>query len=180
MLRAEAGLSLADILRLIVPHGLFVPVTPGTQYVTLGGAVANDVHGKNHHGAGTFGRWVRALGLRRSDGSDHVLRPDEDADGLFAATIGGLGLTGVITWVEIELLPIASAAMEVEHHVFGDLDGFFALERSAQAWDYTVAWVDCLAAGRALGVAFSLTDGTRRPACASSASASLGGPPHRG
>lgn len=152
-LRAEAGVSIAALLDLLVPRGFFLPVTPGTRHVTLGGAVANDVHGKNHHGAGTFGRWVRALGLLRSDRRELALTPEDDADGLFAATIGGLGLTGLITWVEIELLPIGSAAIEAEQAPFGDLDGFFALAAAAEAegWDYTVAWVDCLARGARLG-----------------------------
>ena len=148
ILRAEAGNSFAALLDWLVPHGFFLPVTPGTRHVTLGGAVANDVHGKNHHGAGTFGRWVRALGLLRSDGTAHTLVP---GDALFAATVGGLGLTGLITWVELALLPITSSRMEVEDEVFEDLDGFFRLAEASAAWDYTVAWVDCLAKGAALG-----------------------------
>ncbi|HWB48544.1 MAG TPA: FAD-binding oxidoreductase [Stellaceae bacterium] len=149
--RAEAGMSFDAVLRLLVPRGFFLPVTPGTRFVTLGGAVANDVHGKNHHRTGTFGRWVRGLGLVRSDGREIELTPDDET-GLFAATIGGLGLTGLIAWVEIELMPLASAMMEVETIPFGGLDEFFALaEESDAAFDYTVAWVDCLAAGEALG-----------------------------
>lgn len=152
-LRAEAGMSFAALLDILVPLGLFVPVTPGTRNVTLGGAVANDVHGKNHHGAGTLGRWVRALGLVRSDGAELTLTPDDDSKGVFAATIGGLGLTGMITWVEVELIQIASASIEVEEKAFDDLNGFFALSADAEAagWEYTVAWVDCLAQGRRLG-----------------------------
>jgi FAD/FMN-containing dehydrogenase len=148
LLRAEAGLSLAALLAWFVPRGFFLPVTPGTRHVTLGGAVANDVHGKNHHGAGTFGRWVRALGLLRSDGTALELRA---GDPLFAATLGGLGLTGLITWVELELLPIASSVMEVEDEVFEDLEGFFRLVEASAGWNYTVAWVDCLAKGASLG-----------------------------
>lgn len=152
-LRVEAGASIAALLELLVPRGCFLPVTPGTRHVTLGGAVANDVHGKNHHGAGTFGRWVRALGLLRSDGRERVLTPEDDVEGLFAATIGGLGLTGLITWAEIELIPIGSALIEAEQEAFGNLDGFFALAERAEAegWDYTVAWVDCMAGGARLG-----------------------------
>lgn len=150
-LRAEAGMSLAAVLRLLVPRGCFLPVTPGTRCVTLGGAVANDVHGKNHHRAGTFGCWVRRLGLLRSDGSAVELGPD-DTTGLFAATIGGLGLTGLIDWVEIEAIPIASALMEVETIPFDALDEFFPLAAESDgAFDYTVAWIDCLATGGALG-----------------------------
>ncbi len=150
-LRADAGASLDDILQVIVPRGLFLPVTPGTRLVTLGGAIANDVHGKNHHGAGTFGRWIRRLGLLRSDGSVLELGPD-DATGLFAATIGGLGLTGVIVWAEIALIPIASAMMDVETVPFSGLDGFFTLAaESENTFDYTVSWVDCLAGGADFG-----------------------------
>jgi len=151
LLRAEAGVSLDAVLRLLVPRGFFLPVTPGTRFVTLGGAVANDVHGKNHHRAGTLGRWVRRLGLVRSDGKAVEFGPD-DTSGLFAATIGGLGLTGIIAWVEIEVMPIASAMMEVETVPFGTLDEFFPLAAESEAaFDYTVAWVDCLAKGGALG-----------------------------
>ena len=151
LLRAEAGISFDAMLRLLVPRGFFLPVTPGTRFVTLGGAVANDVHGKNHHGAGTFGRWVRRLGLIRSDGRTVEL-DCQDTTGLFAATIGGLGLTGIIAWAEIEVVPIASAMMEVETIPFGALDEFFPLAaESDPAFDYTVAWVDCLATGSALG-----------------------------
>jgi FAD/FMN-containing dehydrogenase len=151
LLRAEAGMSLDTVLSLLVPRGFFPPVTPGTRFVTLGGAVANDVHGKNHHRAGTIGCWIRQLCLLRSDGRAVELGPDDET-GLFAATIGGLGLTGVIAWVELEMLPIASAMMEVETIPFGSLDEFFTIAAESEtAFDYTVAWVDCLATGRALG-----------------------------
>ena len=151
LLRAEAGISLDALLGMLVPRGFFLPVTPGTRFATLGGAVANDVHGKNHHYSGTIGRWVRRLGLLRSDGGSVELGPDEDT-GVFAATIGGLGLTGLIAWVEIEVIPIAGTMMEVETIPFGTLDEFFPLaDQSDGAFDYTVAWVDCLAAGDALG-----------------------------
>jgi len=151
LLRAEAGISLDALLNLLVPRGFFLPVTPGTRFVTLGGAIANDVHGKNHHGAGTLGRWVRRLCLMRSDGSAMELGPS-DASGLFAATIGGLGLTGVIAWAEIEVMPIVSALMEVEAVPFGNLDEFFTVAAESDgAFDYTVAWIDCLATGGAVG-----------------------------
>ena len=148
---AEAGVSLAAILKLAVPAGYFLPVTPGTKFVTLGGAIANDVHGKNHARAGTIGRWIRQIDLMRSDGVERSLTREDMADG-FAATIGGLGLTGVITRVALDLAPIASSNMEVETIPFGSLPEFFALaEESEAAHDYTVAWVDCLAEGRTLG-----------------------------
>jgi L-gulonolactone oxidase len=151
LLVAEAGVSLMEILKLVIPAGYFLPVTPGTKFVTLGGAVANDVHGKNHHRAGTIGRWIRQLDLVRSDGTEHSLTP-EDSTGLFAATIGGLGLTGVITRVALELLPIASSNVIVQTIPFRSLPEFFVLStESEKTHDYTVAWVDCLARGNALG-----------------------------
>ncbi len=151
ILVAEAGVSLAEILKLVIPTGYFLPVTPGTKFVTLGGAVANDVHGKNHHRAGTIGRWISQLDLMRSDGTEHSLA-SEESTGLFAATIGGLGLTGVITRVALELAPIASSNMSVETIPFGNLAEFFALSADSEAThDYTVSWVDCLAKGRTLG-----------------------------
>jgi FAD/FMN-containing dehydrogenase len=151
LLRAEAGMSFDALLRLLVPRGFFPPVTPGTRFVTLGGAVANDVHGKNHHQAGTLGRWVRKLSLTRSDGSAVELGPDDNT-GLFDATIGGLGLTGAIAWVEIEMMAIAGPMLDVETIPFGSLDEFFAIAaESDAAFDYTVAWVDCLARRGALG-----------------------------
>jgi L-gulonolactone oxidase len=150
-LRAEAGATLADILSLAVPHGFFLPTTPGTRFVTLGGAVANDVHGKNHHAAGTFGRHVRAIGLLRSDGSRVVLSPSAET-GLFGATIGGLGLTGIIEWVEIALVPIPSAWLEVETVPFASLAAFWDIARaSTPTHEHTVAWIDCVASGSGFG-----------------------------
>jgi L-gulonolactone oxidase len=153
IVRAEAGVSLDRLLRVIVPAGWFVPVTPGTKFVTLGGAVANDVHGKNHENAGTFGCHVRALGLARSSGEVLTLSPTENPE-LFAATIGGLGLTGIILWVELELEPIRSAMIESETLPLDDLDAFFRVAGESRTWPYTVAWVDCLAKGAATGRGF--------------------------
>jgi len=150
VVRAEAGLSLDRLLRVIVPAGWFVPVVPGTKFVTLGGAVANDVHGKNHEGAGTFGAHVRAIGLARSSGETLTLSPSENAE-LFAATIGGLGLTGMILWVELQLAPIRCAKLQTETLAMSDLDAFFRLAQESRDWPYTVAWVDCLAKGSATG-----------------------------
>ena len=150
IVRAEAGLSLDRLLRIVVPHGWFLPVTPGTKFVTLGGAVANDVHGKNHEAAGALGRYVRAIGLARSSEQVLTLSPDENAD-LFAATIGGLGLTGIMLWVELELEPIRSSFVETETLALDDLDAFFRVAQESRDWPYTVAWVDCLATGAAAG-----------------------------
>lgn len=151
VLRCEAGVTLAEILALVVPHGWFLPSTPGTQMATVGGAVANDVHGKNHHAVGSFGHHVRALELWRSDGGAMECRPD-DGTGWFQATIGGLGLTGLIRWVELQLTPIQNPWMWVESQRFANLDEFWKLNRHAEAdWPYTVAWVDCVAKGKARG-----------------------------
>lgn len=147
ILRAEAGVTLEDVLSLVVPHGWFLPVTPGTRYVSLGGAVANDIHGKNHHVAGTFGCHVRALELVRSDGSRTRCSPYEHQD-LFAATIGGLGLTGIISWVEIQLTRIMSVfVQEVQERVdrFDDLiDTTISAEQQSE---YVVSWFDVTVGG---------------------------------
>lgn len=150
-LRCEAGVQLADILRLVTPQRWFPPVLPGTQYVTVGGVIANDVHGKNHHQAGTFGAHVRRLELLRSDGERIVCAPDQHPK-WFAATVGGLGLTGLITWADIQLRPVSGPWMEVESVRCACLDEL--LERSVESaadFEYTVAWVDCAAGRRRLG-----------------------------
>lgn len=146
ILEAEAGVMLPEIIAAGAPHGFFPPVVPGTQLITLGGAIANDVHGKNHHAAGSFGCHVRAFELLRSDGERRRCSPQENPD-WFAATIGGLGLTGLIVEAELQLRRIAGPAMTVENTRFADLDEFFALNAVAEErHEYTVAWVDCLAA----------------------------------
>lgn len=151
VLHAEAGLSIAGLLAFSVPRGFFIPVTPGTKFVTLGGAVANDVHGKNHTRNGTIGRWVRSIGLMRSDGTRTTLTP-QDNTGLFSATVGGLGLTGIITDVALQLQPIRSSQMDVETIAFGHVSEFFRLtEESLDSHEHTVAWIDCLATGASLG-----------------------------
>jgi FAD/FMN-containing dehydrogenase len=144
---AEAGVTLDEVMAFCLPRGFFPPVTPGTRFVTLGGAVANDVHGKNHHDAGTFGHWVRELEILRSDGQRIVCGPNLRPD-WFAATVGGLGLTGLITRVEIELAAVANPFMITEGRRFRTLDEFFALNAQAERdWPYTAAWIDCLSAG---------------------------------
>jgi FAD/FMN-containing dehydrogenase len=151
ILACEAGILLSDILDLVVPAGWFIPVTPGTRFVTVGGAIANDVHGKNHHGAGTFARHVRRLDLARSDGQRLTCSPTENSD-WFAATAGGLGLTGLILWAEIQLRPIAGSAMDVETIRYHNLDEFMALcADSDRDYEYTVSWLDCSGRGRQLG-----------------------------
>jgi FAD/FMN-containing dehydrogenase len=150
-LRAEAGITLGDLLKVIVPHGLFVPVTPGTRFVTLGGAIANDVHGKNHHRAGPIGRYVTKIGLLRGDGSRVEIGPDVNND-LFAATIGGLGLTGIIEWAELSLTTIESSQLDVEIVPYGNLSEFWQLAaESSETHEHTVAWIDYSAKGPSFG-----------------------------
>lgn len=149
ILACEAGVTLGEVLEIALPRGWFLPVTPGTRFATIGGAIANDVHGKNHHRAGSFGDHVRAFELLRSDGSRQTLVP---GDALFAATVGGLGLTGVVTWAELQLQRVAGPWMQVESLRFDRLDDFFALSaESGDSHEYTVAWIDCLAQGASLG-----------------------------
>lgn len=151
VLRCEAGVTLGEILALVVPQNLFLSVTPGTREATVGGAIANDVHGKNHHAKGTFGHHVLRFELVRSTGERLVCSVQDNCE-LFAATIGGLGLTGLITWAEIQLDPIANPYMEVETTRFADLDTFWNLNAQAQMnWPYTVAWIDCVAQGSIQG-----------------------------
>jgi len=151
MLRCEAGVLLADVLAMAVPLGWFLPVSPGTRYATLGGALANDVHGKNHHRAGTFGCHVRSFELLRSDGSRLTCTAEENSE-LFAATMGGLGLTGLVTWIELQLRRVSGPMLMEESIKFANLDEFFQLsDASEKDYEYTVAWVDCVSSGEGLG-----------------------------
>lgn len=152
LLTCEAGVLLRDIQRTFVARGWMLPVTPGTQYVTVGGAIANDVHGKNHHVRGTFGDHVTALRLLRTDGTVIECGPDVHAD-WFAATVGGLGLTGVIAQATIRLMEVPGPWLDVESIPYESLEDFFALADSSEAgWEYTVSWVDCMARGRPRGI----------------------------
>src|SRR5215216_4461338 len=144
ILRCEAGVTLAEILELMVPRGWFPPVVPGTKWVSVGGAIANDIHGKNHHVAGTFGCHVTGFELLRSSGERLFCSPEHNT-GLFQATIGGLGLTGLILWAELRLKRIPGAAIAMERIRFRRLEEFFELSASDSDHEYTVAWVDCLA-----------------------------------
>lgn len=147
VMRCEAGVTLAEILDFAVPRGFFLPVSPGTKYVTVGGAIANDIHGKNHHVAGTFGAHVLRFELVRSDGARFVCSPTENAN-WFSATIGGMGLTGLITWAEIRLRPIASRRIRYKGTKFIGIDEFVALSRESAQSEYTVAWIDCVSTGK--------------------------------
>lgn len=147
----ESGVLLSEILALVANAGWFLPVTPGTQFVTVGGAIANDVHGKNHHRAGSFGHHVTRFELLRSDGQRLLCSREENTE-WFTATIGGLGLTGLIVWAELQLRRIMNPWMRVETTRFDGLDGFFDVaERSDRAHEYTVAWIDCSSRGKKLG-----------------------------
>ena len=151
-LTAEAGVSLSDIQNTFVGQGWLLPVTPGTQYVTLGGAVANDVHGKNHHAVGCFGNHVTHVVLQRSDGGRVLCSPDEEPD-LFQATIGGMGLTGVIVEVGLKLRPVKSGWLKTRTVAFDGLERFFELSQSsADDWEYTVSWIDCVRPGQVRGI----------------------------
>lgn len=151
ILRCEAGTTLEKILELIVPHGWFLPVAPGTKQVSVGGAIAHDVHGKNHHRAGTFGRYVKQFELLRSSGERLVCSSSQNVE-LFRATIAGMGLTGLITWAEFQLNPIYGPNIAVERIRFGNLDEFYSLAASSdQDYEYTVAWLDIGSGGSNIG-----------------------------
>lgn len=148
---AESGVTLGEILDVVIPHGWFLPVTPGTKFVTLGGAIANDVHGKNHHVRGTFGQHVESFELARSNGERVICRPSENSE-LFCGTIGGLGLTGLIVTATIRLIPIKSSKIVQKSMRFESLKQFMELsEKNDPEHEYSVAWVDCLAKGASLG-----------------------------
>lgn len=139
----EAGVLLRDIQRLVIPRGWILPVTPGTQLVTVGGAIANDVHGKNHHILGAFGDHVRRIKLVRSEGNTIECGPQLRQD-WFAATVGGLGLTGVIVEAEIQLHRVASPWLDTETIPYVNLNDFFQLADDSEAgWEHTVSWIDC-------------------------------------
>lgn len=151
LLDAAAGVTLEDIIALVAPHGFFLPVTPGTRHVTLGGAIANDVHGKNHHLRGTFGCHVESFELLRSDGETHHCSAMSNPS-LFAATIGGMGLTGIITRARLKLMRVSSLDIDEEVVAFANLGDYFdRAEEADRINEYAVAWVDQLAAGRSAG-----------------------------
>lgn len=150
IIRCEAGVTLAAILEFATPRGWFLAVTPGTKFVSVGGCIANDVHGKNHHIDGTFGMHVTRFELVRSDGSRLVCSNDENPE-LFRATIGGLGLTGLITWAEFKLAKSPTPFFYTESIKFNSLDEFFDINDDSQDFRYTVSWVDTTATDGSLG-----------------------------
>lgn len=151
VLRAEAGVTFEDILQVIVPRGWFPPVTPGTKHVTLGGSVAADVHGKNHHVDGSIGKYILEIELQLVNGRRQRCSPEIEPD-LFWATIGGMGLTGIITEVKMQLIPIQTAFISVKNTPVKNLDEMFdRLARTENDDRYSVAWIDCIAGGEEFG-----------------------------
>jgi decaprenylphospho-beta-D-ribofuranose 2-oxidase len=149
--RVSAGTSLHDLMRFLLPRGRFVPVTPGTRYVTIGGAIACDVHGKSHHVTGSFGDQVVSVDLVLPDGSQRSVGPDQDAE-LYWATVGGMGLTGVIVSAVLRTIPVETGYLDVTTQRLPDLDAVLAeMARSDDDFTYSVAWIDTEARGGSLG-----------------------------
>ena len=148
--RVGAGVSLEALMRTLLPRGWFVPVSPGTRFVTVGGAIAADIHGKNHHRDGAFCSHVTRLSLATPTGR-HEIGPDTDPD-LFWATAGGMGLTGIVVDATVTLLPVETTLMRVDTERADDLDDVMArMTAGDDRYRYSVAWIDCLARGRHMG-----------------------------
>jgi FAD/FMN-containing dehydrogenase len=151
VLRAEAGATIAEVLETFVPRGWFPAVTPGTKFVSLGGCVAADVHGKNHHRVGTLGNHVVEIELVLANGERRRCSPQQESE-LFWATVGGMGLTGIITEVSLKLIPIETAYVVVQTHLARNLEESLALFEEEESDDeYSVAWLDCAARGASFG-----------------------------
>lgn len=150
LLTAEAGVTLREMLKVIVPRGWFLPVTPGTSYVSLGGAIASDVHGKNHHSAGTFGQHVKSISIMLGTG-EIVTASDISNMDLFHATCGGMGLTGVILSATIQLIPIRSSLINQKTIKTDCIEAAFEAFEDNSNSTYSVAWIDCLSKGKSLG-----------------------------
>jgi decaprenylphospho-beta-D-ribofuranose 2-oxidase len=151
IVRASGGASLDALMRDLVPRGFFVPVTPGTRYVTVGGAIAADIHGKNHHHAGSWCNHVLSITLALPDGSVLEVSPDHHAE-VFWATAGGMGLTGMILEATFRCPPIETSQVLVDTDRAPDLDAVMALmEHGDHDYDYSVAWIDLIARGRGMG-----------------------------
>lgn len=147
----DAGVSLDALIRHLLPRGWFVPVSPGTRQVTVGGAIAADVHGKNHHRDGGFCDHVEALDLLTATGQTMTVTAG-DSPALFAATAGGMGLTGIVLSAVLRLTPVETASMRVDTERAADLDDVMAkMESGDERYRYSVAWIDCLARGASLG-----------------------------
>lgn len=151
MLRCEAGVSLREIIDVFLPQGWFLPTTPGTKFVTVGGAIAADIHGKNHHRVGSFGEFVEDFQLLTASGEILRCSRSENTE-VFYATLGGMGLTGIILEASFRLVRVDSAWIEVDYTKTINLDHTFeAFEAGDQSHEHSVAWVDCVATGDSLG-----------------------------
>jgi len=151
VVRVGGGVSLDELLRVVVPRGWFIPVSPGTRSVTIGGAVASDIHGKNHHVDGSFGNHLVSLTLLLADGSTMVVGPQQH-DEIFWATVGGMGLTGIILEASVRLLPIETSRCAVETTRHDDLDSLLTeMSEGDEHYRYSVSWIDLIAKGRHLG-----------------------------
>ena len=148
----ESGVTIGRLMRVLLGRGLFVPVTPGTRLVSVGGAIGADVHGKNHHRDGSIGRHVERMTIVLADGSAREVSPAAGDDPeLFWGTLGGMGLTGVVVSATLRALPVQTPWMSVDTHRVPDLDGLLAALADADRRQYSVAWVDCMAGGRHAG-----------------------------
>lgn len=150
IIECESGVLLSEVLEVCVPQGYFLYVTPGTKFITVGGAVASDVHGKNHHAEGCFSEYVIDFKLMNEKGDIITCSREENSD-KFWATIGGMGLTGIILSVKFKLKNIESAYIRQESIKAENLDEIFKLFEQSESWTYTVAWIDCLQKGENIG-----------------------------
>jgi FAD/FMN-containing dehydrogenase len=151
-LTCETGVVIRDIQRLVIPRGWILPVTPGTQLLTVGGAIANDIHGKNFHTHASFGNHLNSLTLARTDGEIFTCGPGVRPD-WFAATIGGVGLTGIIVQAEIQLRRVESPWLDTETIAYERLENFFELANDSLAnWEHSVSWIDCLSGRGGRGI----------------------------
>jgi FAD/FMN-containing dehydrogenase len=146
----ESGVSLEEILEVFVPRGWFLPVSPGTKFVTVGGAIASDIHGKNHHASGSISQYIQWMDLMLSDGERIRCSKQNNSD-LFWGTCGGMGLTGIILRACLNLIPVFGAYIRQETVRAEDLEGIMELFEESSGWTYSVAWVDCQASGKRLG-----------------------------
>ena len=165
----EAGVTFADLMSVFLPRGFCAPVTPGTAFATIGGAIATDVHGKNHDRVGSLGDHVDWIDLLTADGETVRVSPEQRPE-LFAATVGGMGMTGVVLAVCLRMVPVPSASVDVRERRIADLDGFLAaFEEARRDAEFSVGWIDALARGRRLGrgiletAAFAPADPARTP-----------------